>query len=123
MVKRFEDPQSATGVSALRVKLSALFLFCSIICISVGWVLNRSAREGYLAFKELKDAKNEAVSIAKAKSDFLATMSYEIRTSMNGIIGMAAFVGKPSRRENLGHVVSLRKNNNAGNGLILIGAS
>jgi CheY-like chemotaxis protein len=34
------------------------------------------------------EAKNEAESLARAKSDFLANMSHEIRTPMNAIIGM-----------------------------------
>ncbi|MDR1971518.1 MAG: response regulator [Treponema sp.] len=37
---------------------------------------------------ELMEAKNEAESLARAKSDFLANMSHEIRTPMNAIIGM-----------------------------------
>ncbi|MDR0670593.1 MAG: response regulator [Treponema sp.] len=37
---------------------------------------------------ELMEAKNEAESLARAKSDFLANMSHEIRTPMNAIVGM-----------------------------------
>lgn len=36
---------------------------------------------------ELQQAKNEAESANKIKSDFLATMSHEIQTPMNGVIG------------------------------------
>ena len=38
---------------------------------------------------ELEDAREEALTAAKAKSEFLANMSHEIRTPMNGIIGFA----------------------------------
>jgi PAS domain S-box-containing protein len=38
--------------------------------------------------RELIQAKEEAISGARAKSEFLANMSHEIRTPINGIIGM-----------------------------------
>jgi PAS domain S-box-containing protein len=37
---------------------------------------------------ELMEAKNEAESLARTKSNFLANMSHEIRTPMNAIVGM-----------------------------------
>jgi len=38
---------------------------------------------------ELRQAKAQAESAARAKADFLAAMSHEIRTPMNGVLGMA----------------------------------
>jgi len=40
--------------------------------------------------KQLEDALEQALTASRAKSDFLSTMSHEMRTPMNAIIGMTA---------------------------------
>ena len=40
--------------------------------------------------RELEIAEHEAVQANKAKSEFLSSMSHDIRTPMNGIVGMTA---------------------------------
>jgi len=51
---------------------------------------------------DLVDAKEAAVAVSKAKSEFLARMSHEIRTPMNAIIGMTSIArdsDDPERKE------------------------
>jgi signal transduction histidine kinase len=43
----------------------------------------------YTDITELEDARVKAVAASRAKSEFLAKMSQEIRTPMNTIIGMS----------------------------------
>jgi PAS domain S-box-containing protein len=44
--------------------------------------------------RDLIEAKEEALSSAKAKQQFLANMSHEIRTPMNGIIGLTSMLNQ-----------------------------
>jgi len=53
---------------------------------------NTMASELTRLWAEEKEAKEAAMSAARAKSEFLANMSHEIRTPMNGVIGMTGLL-------------------------------
>jgi len=57
----------------------------------------------------LENARKKESAASKAKSDFVARMSYEIRTPLNGIIGMTDILEKKNLPSEAGIVVSLLK--------------
>ena len=69
--------------------------------------------------KQLRVMARKAESASKAKTDFLSTMSHDIRTPMNAIIGLTAIAEKNlDDRESVGE--NLRKIGLAGNHLLTL---
>lgn len=55
---------------------------------------------------DLVEARQQATEASRAKSKFLATMSHEVRTPLNGVLGMSSLLAstdlEPSQREMVG---------------------
>jgi PAS domain S-box-containing protein len=76
----------------------------------------RDIRDCKRAERELIEARKQAIAASEAKSQFLATMSHEIRSPMNAIVGMADVLWETSlTSEQRGYVRIAR---NAGNTLL-----
>ncbi len=65
-------------------------------------VANRDLKEN---LSELHEAKEAALTAAKAKSAFLANMSHEIRTPMNGVLGMLEMIKDTSLSKTQGDLL------------------
>lgn len=68
-------------------RLVALGFVGMLLMLVLFFVLFTDISKSLFYRKKLKEAKEEAERLAKAKEDFLANMSHEIRTPLNSIIG------------------------------------
>lgn len=98
-----------TKLDSLRI---AIMISCSLILLAaMGIFFVFYYRLTQRQMKELDAAKKEAVDASKAKSEFLSSMSHDIRTPMNAIIGMTEIAQKnmnnPMRVEDCLRKVSL----------------
>lgn len=92
-------------IGFVSASLLILFIFDQIVMMSFN--------------KKLQAAAREAAAANKAKTDFLSTMSHDIRTPMNAIIGLTTIAEKnPGDRESMGEC--LRKIRMAGNHLLTL---
>ncbi len=71
-------------------RLFMTVLSCASILIVLIWIFSRYFVITRSQMRELEKARQEALEANKAKSDFLANMSHDIRTPMNAIVGMTA---------------------------------
>ncbi|MCD8348140.1 MAG: response regulator [Lachnospiraceae bacterium] len=77
-----------TVVSLDQMRLMAIVASLAIILACMIFVFVRYYRLTQYYVQDLEDARKEAIHANKAKSDFLSSMSHDIRTPMNAIIGM-----------------------------------
>lgn len=68
----------------------AALLGCGMIVVMLLLVFTGYLRLTQQQIEELKKARREAEHANKAKSEFLSSMSHDIRTPMNAIVGMTA---------------------------------
>ncbi len=71
-------------------RTNVMILSCSVILVVIILIFVAYYRLSQKQMRELDEAREEAIQANKAKSEFLSNMSHDIRTPMNGIVGMTA---------------------------------
>lgn len=63
---------------------------CGVILLALAYIFFRYFKLSQQQLRELEEAEKKAFQASQAKSEFLSSMSHDIRTPMNGIVGMTA---------------------------------
>ncbi len=71
-----------------QVTIAALALIGAAFFTKIAYAINLSTRTLLRQQYELAHAKEEVEQASRAKSSFLATMSHEVRTPLNGVLGI-----------------------------------
>lgn len=73
-----------------RVQQVTVLAACGVILLALAVIFIRYYRLSQQQLRELEKAEQKAFRASQAKSEFLSSMSHDIRTPMNGIVGMTA---------------------------------
>lgn len=73
-----------------RVQQVTVLAACGVILLALAIIFIRYYKLSQQQLRELEKAEKKAFRASQAKSEFLSSMSHDIRTPMNGIVGMTA---------------------------------
>ena len=71
---------------------NSIFIAIGVFSTLLSFLVNQQRRQAFMLSEDLKDALDKAEEASMAKSNFLSTMSHEVRTPLHGILGMAGLL-------------------------------
>ncbi len=90
-----ELSESISRLDKMRIKMTIISILIIVLSMFVMFVAYYKVTREHML--ELAQSKAEAVRANRAKSEFLSSMSHDIRTPMNAIIGMTDIAMKPGQ--------------------------
>jgi signal transduction histidine kinase/CheY-like chemotaxis protein/HPt (histidine-containing phosphotransfer) domain-containing protein len=87
---QLRTPREIVAAGATTLRLAAFFFVLAATFFAGGlWLLLRRLMQTEAQRSAMEEARDAALEVARIKSEFLATMSHEMRTPMNGVIGLS----------------------------------
>jgi PAS domain S-box-containing protein len=111
-IGHFETARIAKGGARVLISLSAAPVHDGAGAIKGVSIIARDISRAKRVEEELQRAKEAAEAATRAKSDFLANVSHEVRTPLTAILGFAELLlsSQVSDSERLNYVMTLRRN-------------
>ena len=95
--RRFSDQMGRVARLAITLAYAAVAGFSLVICAMGVWLAFRVHNAWVRTAEELAQARDRAQQANRAKGDFLANVSHEVRTPLNGILGMVQIMRREAR--------------------------
>lgn len=95
--RRFSDQMGHVARLAIGLAYAAVAGLSLIVCVIGVWVAWRVHKVWVRTAEELAEARDRAEQANRAKGEFLANVSHEVRTPLNGVLGMVQIMRRDAR--------------------------
>ncbi len=101
--RRFSGQMGRVARRAITLAYAAVAGLSLVVCALGVWLAWRVHKAWVRTADELADARDRAEHANRAKDDFLANISHEVRTPLNGILGMVQIMRREAGEADQSH--------------------